>query len=208
MNAGWPVELREGDITLRPIRVRDQRAWQEVSRRNRDWLRRWEATVPPAPAGTPAGTRPTYRQMVRYLRNEAAAGRMLPFVVLYRDQLVGQLTVGGITWGSMCSANVGYWIDETAAGRGIMPTAVALAVDHCFRTLGLHRIEVCIRPENRPSRRVVEKLGFREEGTRPRYLHIDGDWRDHLVYALTVEEVPEGMLTRWRSLRSGHRPGN
>lgn len=146
--------------------------------------------------------------MVRYLRNEAAAGRMLPFVVLYGDQLVGQLTVGGITWGSMCSANVGYWIDETAAGRGIMPTAVALAVDHCFRALGLHRIEVCIRPENRPSRRVVEKLGFREEGTRPRYLHIDGDWRDHLVYALTVEEVPEGMLTRWRSIRSGHRHGN
>ena len=83
---------------------------------------------------------------------------------------------------------------EAVAGRGVMPTAVALAVDHCFRTVGLHRIEVCIRPENAPSRRVVEKLGFREEGLRPRYLHIDGAWRDHLVFALTAEEVPGGLL--------------
>ncbi|GAA5008277.1 hypothetical protein GCM10025734_50220 [Kitasatospora paranensis] len=150
-------------MVLRPIRVRDQRAWQDANRRNRDWLRRWEATVPPAPAGRVGASRPSYRQMVRYLRGEAAAGRMLPFAVLYRGRLVGQLTVGGITWGSMCSANVGYWVDEEVAGRGIMPTAVALAVDHCFRTLGLHRLEVCIRPENGPSRRVVEKLGFREE---------------------------------------------
>ncbi|MDH6112438.1 ribosomal-protein-alanine N-acetyltransferase [Kitasatospora sp. MAP12-15] len=184
---------------LRPIRYRDQKPWQEASRRNRDWLRRWEATVPPAPHGRDTGLRPTYRQMVRYLRAEASAGRMLPFVVEHRGELVGQLTVGGITWGSMCSANIGYWIDEGVAGRGIMPTAVALAADHCFQSLGLHRIEVCIRPENRPSRRVVEKLGFRSEGVRPRYLHIDGDWRDHLVYALTVEEIPEGLLSRWRA---------
>lgn len=195
-------------MVLRPIRVRDQRAWQDANRRNRDWLRRWEATVPPAPAGRVGAARPSYRQMVRYLRGEAAAGRMLPFAVLYRGRLVGQLTVGGITWGSMCSANVGYWVDEEVAGRGIMPTAVALAVDHCFRTLGLHRLEVCIRPENGPSRRVVEKLGFREEGMRPRYLHIDGDWRDHLVYALTAEEVPEGMLRRWRGVRSSRRGYN
>jgi Acetyltransferases, including N-acetylases of ribosomal proteins len=195
------VTLAEGDIGLRPIKAHDQKAWREVSRRNRDWLRRWEATVPPPPPGRLPGSRPTFRQMVRYLRGEASAGRMLPFVVTYRGRLVGQLTVGGITWGSMCSANIGYWIDEAVAGRGIMPTAVALATDHCFTTLGLHRIEVCIRPENAPSRRVVEKLGFREEGLRPRYLHIDGDWRDHLVYVLTPEEVPEGMLNRWRQLK-------
>ena len=146
--------------------------------------------------------------MVRYLRGEGSAGRMLPFVVLYQGRLVGQLTVGGITWGSMCSANVGYWIDESVAGRGVMPTAVALSVAHCFEVLGLHRIEVCIRPENMPSRRVVEKLGFRSEGMRPRYLHIDGDWRDHLVYVLTAEEVPEGMLERWQAVRSVRRTGN
>jgi [ribosomal protein S5]-alanine N-acetyltransferase len=157
--------------------------------------------VPPPAPGKLSGPRPTYRQMVSFLRSEAREGRMLPFVVTYQGQLVGQLTVGGITWGSMCSANIGYWVDEAVAGRGIIPTAMALAVDHCFRTLGLHRIEVCIRPENGPSRRVVEKLGFREEGLRPRYLHIDGGWRDHLVFALTSDEVPEGMLRRWRGVR-------
>ena len=128
---------------------------------------------------------------------------MLPFVIEYQGRLVGQLTVAGITWGSMCSGHVGYWVDREVAGRGVMPTAVALAVDHCFRSVGLHRIEVCIRPENGPSRRVVEKLGFREEGLRPRYLHIDGAWRDHLVFALTAEEVPEGLLSRWHQARPG-----
>lgn len=124
---------------------------------------------------------------------------MLPFAVAHEGRLVGQLTVAGITWGSMCSAHLGYWIDERAAGKGVMPTAVAMATDHCLFGMGLHRIEVCIRPENRPSRRVVEKLGFREEGIRPRFLHIDGQWRDHLVYALTTEDVPTGLLDRWRT---------
>jgi ribosomal-protein-alanine N-acetyltransferase len=191
-------------VGLRPIRVRDRRMWQAVSARNRHWLRRWEATVPPAQPGNNSTPRPTYRQMVHFLRSEAQAGRMLPFVVTYEGELVGQLTVGGITWGSMCSANVGYWVDEAVAGRGIIPTAVAMAVDHCFRDMGLHRVEVCIRPENIPSRRVVEKLGFREEGVRPRYLHIDGGWRDHLVFALTADEVPEGMLHRWRANKQHH----
>jgi ribosomal-protein-alanine N-acetyltransferase len=75
---------------------------------------------------------------------------------------------------------------------------VALATDHCLFTLGLHRIEVAIRPENTASLRVVEKLGFRVEGKSPRYLHIDGDWRDHIVFGLTADEVPHGLLNRWR----------
>ncbi|MGA5563117.1 GNAT family N-acetyltransferase [Streptomyces platensis] len=198
--------LTDGEVTLRPIRVRDQREWREVNRRNRDWLRPWEATVPPPPPGLAPPHRPTFRQMVRHLRGEAHAGRMLPFVVEYRGRLVGQLTVAGITWGSMCSAHIGYWVDQEVAGRGVIPTAVALAVDHCFRAVGLHRIEICIRPENVPSRRVVEKLGFREEGIRPRYLHIDGAWRDHAVFVLTAEEVPEGLLNRWRR-RKPRTPG-
>ena len=65
----------------------------------------------------------------------------------------------------------------------------------------LHRIEIAIRPENAASLRVVEKLGFRPEGVRPRYLHIDGDWRDHLVFALNAEEAGEGLVRRYESLR-------
>ena len=139
---------------------------------------------------------PTYSAMVRRLRTEAREGRTMPFVITFGGDLVGQLTVGGISWGSLRSAHIGYWVDRRVAGRGIMPTAVAMATDHCF-AIGLHRIEINIRPENMASRRVVEKLGFRPEGLRPRYLHIDGDWRDHLSFALTVDEVPGGLVARW-----------
>jgi ribosomal-protein-alanine N-acetyltransferase len=195
------VTLAEGRVGVRPIRTRDAAAWREVRDRNRDWLRRWEATTPP---GSPSLRQPTFRQMVRYLRSEASHGRMLPMVVTFDGRFVGQLTVAGITWGSMCSAHVGYWIDQAVAGRGIMPTAVALITDHCFLSVGLHRIEVNIRPDNAASRRVVEKLGFREEGLRPNFLHIDGNWRDHLSYALTIEEVPHGLMGRWRASRNPH----
>lgn len=196
LTRGWPATLAEGPVGLRPLRLRDRSAWLEIRRRNESWLRPWEAT---RPGEHIPGL--TFSQMVARLRSDARAGRTLPFAVTYNGELCGQLTVAGITWGSLCAGHIGYWIDRDRAGLGIMPTAVALAVDHCFSTLGLHRIEICIRPENHNSRRVVEKLGFREEGTRPRFLHIDGGWRDHLVYVLTAEEVPGGLVRRWRATR-------
>ena len=196
MTRGWPATLRDGLIGLRPINRKDRDLWVEVRGRNAAWLSPWEAT-PPRDTGTPM----TFAAMVRSLRRQARDGTLLPFVVTYDDVLVGQLTVGGITWGSLCSAHVGYWVDRRVAGRGVMPTAVALATDHCFRTVGLHRVEVNIRPENAASLRVVEKLGFREEGTRVSFLHIAGDWRDHRSFALTAQEVPEGLLARWKATR-------
>ena len=132
---------------------------------------------------------------------------MLPWLVFFDDgtragtQLAGQLTVSGILGGSASWGQIGYWVDQRLAGHGIIPTAVALAVDYCFQVIGLHRIEIAIRPENTRSLRVVAKLGFRPEGLRPRYLHIDGEWRDHLVFALNAEEVSEGLLHRWDNLR-------
>ena len=139
-----------------------------------------------------------YGALLRRWRQEARSGASLPFVLTYDDRLAGQLTVANITYGALRGAHVGYWVDEQVAGRGVMPTALALAIDHCFTAVGLHRIEVNIRPENRASRRVVEKLGLRQEGVRERFLHIDGAWRDHLSYVVTAEEMPEGVLTRWR----------
>jgi [ribosomal protein S5]-alanine N-acetyltransferase len=171
--------------------------WTAVRERNADWLRPWEPTPPSPQAHFPS----SYRQMVRRFGLQARAGEALPWAVTYDDRLAGQLTVSGITWGSARGASAGYWVDHDVAGRGVIPTALALAVDHCFFTVGLHRVEVNIRPENHASLRVVEKLGFRQEGVRQRFLHIDGDWRDHLSFALTVEEVPGGLLRRWRGLR-------
>jgi [ribosomal protein S5]-alanine N-acetyltransferase len=196
MTAGWPVTLREGPVSLRPIARGDREAWTRVRAENRDWLAPWEAT-PPRHVGPPL----SFPAMVRNLRGQARKGQIMPFVVTLDGVLVGQLTVGGITHGSLCSAHVGYWIDARVAGRGVIPTAVALAVDHCFLVLQLHRIEINIRPENTASLRVVEKLGFREEGLRRRYLHIAGEWRDHRAFVLTTEDVPEGLLARWRAVR-------
>ena len=113
--------------------------------------------------------------------------------------LVGQLNVSQLFFGSLSSCAIGYWIAQRVAGRGLMPTAVALATDYCFLQLGLHRVEICIRPENDPSLRVVEKLGFRYEGLRRRYIHIDGAWRDHFTFAMTYDEAPFGILRRWQA---------
>src|SRR5487761_1681453 len=137
----------------------------------------------------------------------ARRGQALPWVITYNGAFAGQLTVGSIVWGSARAAQVGYWVGEEWAGPGVTPTALAMAVDHCFFAVGLHRVEASIRPENHASRRVVEKLGFREEGVRRRHLHIDGAWRDHLCYALSVEDVPGGVLPRWRSALAAARSG-
>jgi ribosomal-protein-alanine N-acetyltransferase len=195
--AGWPATLREGPVTLRPIGRRDRAAWLEVRARNLEWLAPWEATPPRE--GRPIA----FPTMVRTLRRQARHGQMMPFVLAYEGRPVGQLTVGGITWGSLCAAHVGYWIDSRVAGRGLMTIAVALATDHCLTTTGLHRIEVNIRPENTASLRVIEKLGFRDEGVRCAFLHIAGDWRDHRTFALTADELPMGgLITRARGVQS------
>ncbi len=185
--------LRDGSITLRPIRVRDARALDNELMANRSWLRKWEATNPYAPMTFDT------RSSIRSLLTHSRSGQGLPFIVEYEGQLAGQLNVSSITWGSLSSATIGYWVGERFAGKSITPIAVALATDYCFYQLGLHRMEICIRPENGASLRVVEKLGFRYEGLRRRYIHINGDWRDHFCFGLVSEELQQGVLQRWRS---------
>jgi len=187
--------LREGDVTIRPIRVRDSRILERELLENRTWLRKWEATNPVGPLSFDV------RGSIRNLLSHARDGFGLPFIIEYKGELAGQLNVSSISYGSVSSASIGYWVSERFAGLGLTPTSVALATDHCFFTMGLHRMEICIRPENDPSLRVTEKLGFRYEGLRRRYIHINGDWRDHFCFALTVEDVPMGVLRRWRDGR-------
>jgi ribosomal-protein-alanine N-acetyltransferase len=189
---GWPARLTHGEVTLRPLAMSDRDDWRSARQRNADWLTPWDATVPPGGESRPT----TFRQLVRRLNAMARAGTTYPFAVDVSESFAGQLTVNNIVRGSAQFASMGYWLDQQYAGRGVMPTAVALAIDHCFTTAGLHRIEIAIRPENSNSLRVVEKLGIREIGFAPKFLHIDGAWRDHRIYAITVEECPEGMLAR------------
>lgn len=198
---GWPVVLDHPPLRLRPVRVTDVGDWAEVQTRNRGWLGPWEATNPEE------GNSPSFGAVVRGFRREARAGRMLPLVVEVDGRLRGQVTVSNIVWGSARTGSIGYWVDQEVAGRGIIPTAVALVMDHCFGVLGLHRLEVNIRPENTASLAVARKLGLREEGIRRDFIHIDGRWRDHVSFAITAEEVgPSGMIARV-GISGGQRPG-
>ncbi|MCW2748092.1 MAG: RimJ/RimL family protein N-acetyltransferase [Nocardioidaceae bacterium] len=172
--------------------MRDSAAWHRLRQGNAEWLSPWEATLPVG------DERPitSYRQMVRALRRQGRQGRTLPFLITYENQVVGQLTVNGITWGSARWANIGYWISESHAGLSITPTAVAVVCDHLFATMGLHRIEIAIRPENAASLRIVEKLGFSQYGVAPKYLHIAGEWADHRLFQLVAEDVRGSVLSR------------
>lgn len=193
---GWrQLRLSHDVLGVRPLLGSDRRAWTEQRARNRWWLQEWEATLPPE---SPPG-HPSYRSMMRELNRQVQEGRCLPFAVTVEGEFAGQVTVNNIVMGSAMFGQVGYWIDERHAGRGYMPTAVALVIDYCFETVGLHRVEIAIRPENHASLRVVEKLGISSVGFAPRYLHIAGAWRDHRLFAITREEAPHGVLRRFLS---------
>jgi len=183
--------LTHKDISLRIIRHRDAKTIEQLVLSNREWLRPWEATNPHGP--TSFDFKAQTRSLLRALENNDG----IPFVIIYQDEIVGQLNVANILHGSVSSCVLGYWVVPEVAGLGITPTAVALAMDYMFKIVGLHRVEIDIRPENEASIRVVEKLGLRYEGLKEKYIHINNDWRDHYVFALTSDEVSSGVLNRW-----------
>ena len=187
LHPGWPTVLSAGPVTLRPPRRSDAAAWSRSRLANATWLSQWEPTS--SQTWRDRNTPHEFRRTVARMKSAARLGSMLPFVVIYGDRLVGQMSVSNVIRGALRSCSVGYWIDSSVAGRGITPTALALVIDHCLTDVRLHRVEVNIRPENGPSIRVVEKLGLRREGFHERFLDIDGAWRDHLTFAITAEEV-------------------
>lgn len=171
--------------------MKDSKSLERLILGNRQWLKPWEATNPGAPNSF--DVRSQLRGLIRQLDDQSG----LPFVIEVGGVVQGQLNVANIMYGSVSSAVIGYWVSPEVAGRGVAPTSVALASDYLMNQVGLHRVEIDIRPENTASLRVIEKLGFRYEGIKQRYIHINGDWRDHYIFALTQEEVSEGILNRY-----------
>ena len=106
------------------------------------------------------------------------------------DALVGVYNLSEIVRGSFQNGYLGYYAFVPHAGRGAMREAMPLVFEHAFGQLGLHRLQANVQPGNAASRALLEATGWREEGFAPRYLHIDGDWRDHVMYAITAEDVP------------------
>lgn len=181
MKSSWPIEIKGHDISLRPLRFRDRKRWNQVRAENRDWLSPWEATTPLISQESYAEL-PSFFGMVKILNHEARNGRSLSFAIWHQSQLIGQITLGGVMYGAMRGGHIGYWIDRNFANRGFTTQAVEILTRYAFEELRLHRLEINLRPENASSRRVAEKAGYIFEGERPRYLHIDGQWRDHIVF--------------------------
>ena len=188
----WPIVIADGELLLKPLRMRDKAAWKEVRARNREWLDPWEATRPII-NGRPDSelTLPSYFSMVRQYAREARALRSISLGLWSlehsKPRFIGQITLGGIVFGAMRGAHIGYWIDQKYAGRGLTTRAVTAITEYGFSELDLHRIEINLRPENLASEKVAQKAGYSFEGVRLRYLHINGEWRDHLTY---IKENP------------------
>lgn len=173
-------------VVLRPPGHRDYEAWRSLRRESRDFLRPFE------PRWTEADlNRQAYGARVIRGREEARRGTDYSFLIFeatgHDEALVGGLTLSNIRRRAAQHGNLGYWMGEAFAGRGLMTEAVGAVLPFFFNTLGLHRLHAAFLPHNIASRRVLEKNGFTEEGFAEKYLQIDGKWADHVLFALTRE---------------------
>lgn len=193
---GWPTDLGPvptpaGSVAVRPLRRSDGSLWREIRIRDEDLIARWDATSRLSWADR--HTRSQWRLHRTLLAAAARRGEVLPFGITVDGVFAGQVTLGGIQRGALRSAWIGYWVDSARTGQGVATAAVALVTVHALNQVGLHRLEATIAPDNGPSRAVVGHLGYREEGLLRRYLDIDGAWRDHLLFAITADEITGGV---------------
>jgi len=198
MTAG-SIELFGRRVALRPLRASDFDAWRAVRQRSASWLLKWE---PKLPAGQPDPTRSASAFAARCSarQREWQLGSGYGFGIFVEGRFAGEINLSGLQRGPFQNAYVGYWIGEEFAGEGYVPEALVVLARFGFEDLGLHRLQVAIIPRNYNSRRVVEKLGLREEGVAERYLEINGVWEDHVRYAITAEEWGqrgEQILKEW-----------
>ena len=192
-----PLRLYGRRLMLRPLAVQDFPEWSEVRRRNEQWLTQWEPRRPPAQLD-PTVNRDAFAARCAARDRDASAGLAYGFGVFVDQHLAGEVNLNHVLRGAMQSGTIGYWIDQARAGRGLIAESVVVIAGFAFEHLELHRLEICIVPRNTNSRRVMEKLGLREEGLAERYLEIDGVWEDHVRYGFTLEEWNErrAELTR------------
>ena len=181
------LELVGRRVRLRPLSVDDFDQWQEVRRRCADWLLKWEpARLDGYP--DPVEDRRVFAARCGARERERQMGSGYGFGVFLGDRFSGEMNLSGIQRGPFQNGFIGYWIDEAVAGNSYTPEAAAVLLRFAFEEVGLHRVQISIIPRNTASRRVVAKLGLREEGIAERFLEINGVWEDHLRFAITAEE--------------------
>lgn len=175
-------------VVLRPLTVDDWPAWREVRIKSRDWLEVWEPRPEPGSAD-PVRDREAFRARCSAWERQRHFDSAYGFgMFLHEGEFVGEVSLGNVQRGPFQMGFVGYWVDESHAGEGLVPEGVVLVVRYAFEKLELHRLEAAIVPRNYASRRVAEKLGLREEGLSQRFLQIRGVYEDHVRYAITAEE--------------------
>jgi [ribosomal protein S5]-alanine N-acetyltransferase len=187
VNRAPSLEVVGRRVGLRPLTVGDFEAWREVRQRARDWLVKWEPKPIPGQPDA-ADDRRVFAARCGARDRERQLGSGYGFGIFVGDRFAGEINVSSIQRGPFQNAYIGYWIDQVMAGHSYVPEAAVLVFRFAFEELALHRLQIAIIPRNRPSHRVAEKLGVRNEGTAFRYLEINGTWEDHVRYAITVEE--------------------
>ena len=175
------VRIAGPKVVLRPPSRADEKQWIAIREESRDFLVFWEPTWP-ADATTPAA----FRRRLKKFTADWRDGLTYAFLIFRRedDALVGGITLSNVRRGVAQSASVGYWMGERHTRRGYMAEAIQLVLDFSFDTLGLHRIEAACLPSNAPSRNLLLKSGFIQEGFARRYLRINGTWQDHVSFAI------------------------
>ncbi len=186
--AAWAPDPRV--LAVRPCLGRDHERVDEARRANRLWLSPWEATLPP-------GTDESLPDLASYRRaadRQQHDGTALTMVVELDGEVAGLISLSGVQHGAMSQGMLGYWMTQQAAGRGLGALTVAMVIDLIIGELGLHRIEVNVRPQNDRSLGLCRKLGLRHEGLKIRFMNIAGQWADHEAFAIDTEEWPRGGL--------------
>ena len=181
--------LRGTGVVLRYPELSDYGAWSALREESRAFLSPWEPVWAPDDL-----TRAGFRRRIRRYQREIRTDTAYPFFIYRKggNELMGACTISQLRRGVAQSAALGYWIGAPHARQGHMYEALGLLFPFVFEVLGLHRIEAACIPENKPSRGLLTKLGFREEGRARRYLQINGEWRDHILYALLQDDPPLG----------------
>ncbi|MDN2566826.1 GNAT family N-acetyltransferase [Aquibium sp. A9E412] len=177
--------LRGQNVFLRAPAAEDYEEWAALRRQSRGFLEPWEPRW-----ARDELDRSAWRLRLRRYREELDRGSGYAFLIFETAQgrLVGGISLGNIRRGVAQSAQIGYWMGEPYAGKGLMLEALRLVVRFAFQTLRLHRVEAACIPRNTRSVRLLEKAGFRREGLLRSYLRINDTWQDHCLYALIAGE--------------------
>jgi ribosomal-protein-alanine N-acetyltransferase len=179
-----PFRLAGERVFLRPPERGDYEAWMSLRARSRNFLAPWEPSWPPD-----ALSRAAFRaRLARYAEDWRTDQGYNLFILDHDETLIGGVSLSNLRRGVSETASLGYWVGAPFARRGYMTVSLPLVLDFSFNRLRLHRIEAACLPSNTPSRSLLIKAGFQQEGYARQYLCIEGKWQDHLLFAMLRED--------------------